>query len=100
MRVVHPARAAGRKIVLVAGGGFAALNAALLWVALWFAWLPAVLWVARTPPARGAEDRRALLVDYVARLSELVGAWSTNPARAEVVDRRPAARGPERGART
>ncbi len=28
MRVVHPARAAGRKIVLVVGGGFAGLNAA------------------------------------------------------------------------
>lgn len=43
------------------------------------------------------EDRQALLVDYVARLSELVDAWSTSPARAEVVDRRPAARGPEQG---
>lgn len=28
MRVIHPARAAGRKIVLIVGGGFAGLNAA------------------------------------------------------------------------
>ena len=39
----------------------AALNTAILWAALWLAWLPAALWVARTPPAAGAEDRRALL---------------------------------------
>jgi len=39
----------------------AALNAAILWVALWIAYLPAVLWVARTPPADRTEDRRALL---------------------------------------
>lgn len=39
----------------------AALNATILWSALWIAWLPAVLRVARTPPATAAEDRRALL---------------------------------------
>jgi len=45
------------------------------------------------------EDRRALLEDYVARLDTLVDAWSNNPARAEVSDRRPAARAVEQGVR-
>jgi type VI secretion system protein ImpG len=46
------------------------------------------------------EDRQALLEDYVARLDQLVDAWSSTPARAEIVERRPAARGPGQGART